>query len=122
MVRGNACDHLRGLVSRINSLCGLFELTVVRVQIGAADLEKSLDRDADKMLRENHPLVLATAEGEVRFEPRAVFRGEVAHEGLQFRGGRFIPRFHIRSNLWRNATQISGSSREYASSIPVAAI
>src|SRR5438876_12387742 len=75
MVRGNACDHLRGLVSRINSLCGLVELTVVRVQIGAADLEESLDRDADKMLSENHPLRLPSAEGEVRIEPRAVVRG-----------------------------------------------
>src|SRR5207249_12165817 len=102
MVRGNACDHLRGLVSRINSLCGLFELTVVRVQIDAADLEESLDRDADKMLRENHPLVLATAEGEVRFEPRAVFRGEVAHEGLQFRVCRFIPSLQLAYNLATN--------------------
>src|SRR5437870_12878593 len=101
MVRGNACDHLRGLVSRINSLCGLFELPVVRVQIGAADLEEALDRDAGKMLRENHPFLLPSAEGEVRFEPRAASRGELAHEGLQLRGWRYIPRAHIRSHVGR---------------------
>src|SRR2546426_10899467 len=105
MVRRDAFDDLQGLVSRVNPFRGLLELTAVRIQVRAADVEESLDRDVDKMFRENHPLVLASPEGEVGLQSRAVLRGEVVHEGLQFRGRRFIHAFHIRSNAWRNAAQ-----------------
>src|SRR3989449_5886370 len=105
MVRGNAFDHLRRLFSGINSLRGLLESPAVGVQVRSADVEESLDRNANQMFRENHPLVLASAEGEVGLQSRAVLRGEIVHEGLQFRGRRFVRAFHIRSDAWRNAAQ-----------------
>src|SRR5438128_511350 len=72
MVRLDAFDDLRGLTSRFNPSCGLLELPAIRGQVRATDLEESLDRDADEMFREDHSLVLASAQGEVLLESLAV--------------------------------------------------
>src|SRR3989449_11348017 len=122
MVRLDAFDDLRGLASRFNPSCRLIELPAVRGQVRATDLEESLDRDADEMFREDHSLVLASAQGEVLLESRAVLRREVADQPFQVRGGRCIRFFHVCSNAPRNAARMLGSSRAYASSIPLAAI
>ena len=103
MVRLDAFDDLRGLASRFNPSCRLLELPAIRGQVRATDLEESLDRDADEMFREDHSLVLASAQGEVLLESRAVLRREVADQPFQVRGGRCIRFFHVCSNAPRNA-------------------
>src|SRR5437899_10876162 len=102
MVRLDAFDDLRGLASRFNPSCRLIELPAVRGQVRATDLEESLDRDADEMFREDHSLVLASAQGEVLLESRAVLSREGADLPSQVRRGRCIRSFHVCSNAPRN--------------------
>src|SRR2546422_10900876 len=104
MVRLDAFDDLRGLTSRFNPSCGLLELPAIRGQVRATDLEESLDRDADEMFREDHSLVLASAQGEVLLESRAVLRREVADQPFLARGGRVIRVFDVCSADPRNAS------------------
>src|SRR5437899_8798964 len=122
MVRLDAFDDLRGLTSRFNPSCGLLELPAIRGQVRATDLEESLDRDADEMFREDHALVLASAQGEVLlsrgryFAARSLtspFRSAVAVA--------FVPSTYART-LRETPLRMLGNSRAYASSIPLAAI
>src|SRR3989441_12864890 len=98
MVRLDAFDDLRGLASRFNPSCRLLELPAIRGQVRATDLEESLDRGADEMFREDHSLVLASAQGEVLLESRAVRRREAADQPFPARGARCIGFFHVSSN------------------------
>src|SRR3989441_12414159 len=122
MVRLDAFDDLRGLTSRFNPSCGLLELPAIRGQVRATDLEESLDRDADEMFREDHSLVLASAQGEVLLESRAVLRREVADQPFRSAAaGAFVSSSYART-LRETPPRKFGKSRAYASSIPLAAI
>src|SRR5438445_12223690 len=105
MVRLDAFDDLRGLASRFNPSCRLIELPAVRGQVRATDLEESLDRDADEMFREDHSLVLASAQGDVPFEARAVLRREDADQAFQVRRSHRIRCFDVSSTPALHAAQ-----------------